>query len=435
MSTTFQDRNMKLLPGSDDFSATVCIDDARAEVRVVFTRTEPDAADDERRHACSYEVQAVDRESGKVLAFTTSDDYFVSGGLSAHAVAVVANGDFDEQIGTTLKLAGLVPNSSANDMVTFHVWHDGDRSVGIDGDKATVTVDAGGFHAREDRAEFLANARAELARAFSSIWDTSAKVATEQELGAGENAGWEEGRVASSLAQGKELAAIALRRAGLPAPQWRPSVGSISPWEYADIDVGGYKPLSVGASAGGVISIDGDSHTPGDRKVNVRLDRVEKSLAAGISKVAEVSKSVGAVHSGLDRVIDEADKLLMQAGLPSYRTLIGLVSEAKPHVQSAVEKCQEQNLHNAYAYNMDKLGGMQKAIMQFREAEVQHGMSADVQGYVLAFPGASDAEAEELIETLKGGGNTVFRVDGPAASIALRESVAQAGLDADDFHP
>lgn len=164
---------------------------------------------------------------------------------------------------------------------------------------------------------------------------------------------WEGGRESTSLAEGKELATLALHRAGLPVPEWRPSVGSLSPWEYLDIDVGGYKPLSVGASAGGVVSIDGDPFTPGDRKVNVFLDRVELSLAAGISKRSE------------------------------------LVLEAP----------------------------------------------VEVGGYVLAFPGASDAEANELLETLKGGGNAVFRVDGPLACEVLRSAVEQAGLEPRDFQP
>lgn len=58
-----------------------------------------------------------------------------------------------------------------------------------------------------------------------------------------------------------------------------------------------------------------------------------------------------------------------------------------------------------------------------------------VRGYVLAFPGASDAEADELVETLKGGGNTVFRVEGPVADEALRSALEQAGLDASDLQP
>ena len=58
-----------------------------------------------------------------------------------------------------------------------------------------------------------------------------------------------------------------------------------------------------------------------------------------------------------------------------------------------------------------------------------------VRGYVLAFPGASDAEAEELVETLKGGGNTVFRVEGAVADEALRSALEQAGLEPGDLQP
>ena len=62
-------------------------------------------------------------------------------------------------------------------------------------------------------------------------------------------------------------------------------------------------------------------------------------------------------------------------------------------------------------------------------------MPQPVPGFVLAFPGASEAEGDELIETLRMGGNTVYRVDSETAGPVLREVAASAGLEADDFQP
>ncbi|MEM8515091.1 hypothetical protein RCH14_004451 [Massilia sp. MP_M2] len=56
------------------------------------------------------------------------------------------------------------------------------------------------------------------------------------------------------------------------------------------------------------------------------------------------------------------------------------------------------------------------------KAQQVHGemVSPALKGYVLGFPEATDAEAEELIETLKSGGNVVYRAHGDAADAVLR---------------
>jgi|GEM_PF-4342494 len=65
----------------------------------------------------------------------------------------------------------------------------------------------------------------------------------------------------------------------------------------------------------------------------------------------------------------------------------------------------------------------------------QNALANAVAGYVLAFPGASDVEADELVESLRAGGNTVMRVDGDAAQIALNAALDAAGLNADELRP
>lgn len=68
-------------------------------------------------------------------------------------------------------------------------------------------------------------------------------------------------------------------------------------------------------------------------------------------------------------------------------------------------------------------------------ATVSSDHGGAIAGYVLAFPGASQIEAEELLGTLKKGGNLVFQVDADVAQLALRQAVNDAGLEADEFAP
>jgi hypothetical protein len=75
--------------------------------------------------------------------------------------------------------------SATSTKLTFEVWHDGDSSVGLLGDRASVDVDVGGFDG-VDRAEYEAALREALARTFGELWDTRVKVATGAELAADE---------------------------------------------------------------------------------------------------------------------------------------------------------------------------------------------------------------------------------------------------------
>jgi hypothetical protein len=95
---------------------------------------------------------------------------------------------------------------------------------------------------------------------------------------------WTSGREAKTLKEGKELAEVAITRLGLPKPkEWRGS-NAITPWEYTDLELGGGKVLTIGASSGGVVSLNGKPHTPDNRKVNVTLAAVVESMgkAAGM---------------------------------------------------------------------------------------------------------------------------------------------------------
>lgn len=63
----------------------------------------------------------------------------------------------------------------------FHIWSDGDRSVGINGDQTELELNIDGLD-EQDRIEFISHAKEVLGKAFSELWDDKAHVATEDEL-------------------------------------------------------------------------------------------------------------------------------------------------------------------------------------------------------------------------------------------------------------
>lgn len=63
----------------------------------------------------------------------------------------------------------------------FHVWHEGDGSVGLPGEQATVEVDVESY-ADEVRGDYLEQVRDMLRAGFSGLWDTRAQVMTEAEV-------------------------------------------------------------------------------------------------------------------------------------------------------------------------------------------------------------------------------------------------------------
>ena len=92
---------------------------------------------------------------------------------------------------------------------------------------------------------------------------------------------WESGAEAKTMADGLELTGVVLARLGLQAQAWENSINTESPWKYTNVPLGSLDAtLRVGVSNGGVVSVDGDPFTPGDREMNVRLPAVEMSIRA-----------------------------------------------------------------------------------------------------------------------------------------------------------
>lgn len=63
----------------------------------------------------------------------------------------------------------------------FFVWHNGDASVGLPGERATVEIDVESY-ADEVRGDYTEQARDALRKAFASLWDTQPHIKTEHEL-------------------------------------------------------------------------------------------------------------------------------------------------------------------------------------------------------------------------------------------------------------
>lgn len=101
---------------------------------------------------------------------------------------------------------------------------------------------------------------------------------------------WIDGHEAKTMADGLELAELVFERLGLKARSWEDSVGLVSPWKYTNVPFdSGEQVLRVGVSSGGVVSVDRDPFTPGDRQMNVTLAAVERSVSSRIETVLRLS--------------------------------------------------------------------------------------------------------------------------------------------------
>lgn len=98
-------------------------------------------------------------------------------------------------------------------------------------------------------------------------------------------------REARTLEEAKELASIVLADLGLAthALSWRASEHSISPWAYLELDIGGWRPLSIGASAGGVVAVNHHPFTP-EGAINVTYGRVRQSIETACSAILKPVK-------------------------------------------------------------------------------------------------------------------------------------------------
>lgn len=99
------------------------------------------------------------------------------------------------------------------------------------------------------------------------------------------------GNQARTMDQGKVLLDDALKMIGATHTDWEACADLISPWEYCRVKFGEAGPeVSVGVSAGGVVSVEGDPFTPDDRRLNVEFEPVVASLQASRDRHLEYAK-------------------------------------------------------------------------------------------------------------------------------------------------
>ena len=224
---------------------------------------------------------------------------------------------------------------------------------------------------------------------------------------------WLNGFEAKNLNDAKELASLVVSRLNLTMTAWEMSGHSISPWAYARVVVGDDVVMMVGASAGGVVSVDGKPHSPVDGLVNVTFDRVEKSIAARV-----------AVMTPLFEYTARTDRL--RAAIPDADGSAGAAfRDALESMSLALE---------AKGVSADVIGSALTVALDAYGNNMTEGRDHQT-GYVLAFPGASEAEANELFETLRMGGNNVVRVRGDVEQAALSEVAQSAEISADNLQP
>ncbi|MFM6986613.1 MAG: hypothetical protein ACKOXG_10850 [Arenimonas sp.] len=84
------------------------------------------------------------------------------------------------------------------------------------------------------------------------------------------------------LATAMQMAADAARAAGIELSEWRAS--SANGWSYATATIGD-RSVSIGASTGGIVSINGDPFTPVGRKPNDNPAAVAESMQALVARM------------------------------------------------------------------------------------------------------------------------------------------------------
>jgi hypothetical protein len=89
------------------------------------------------------------------------------------------------------------------------------------------------------------------------------------------------GKQARTMDEGKALLGDALQILGASRSEWEQRGEFVSPWEFCEVKFADAATgIPVGVSAGGVVSVDRDPFTPGDRRLNVEIEPLVTSLSA-----------------------------------------------------------------------------------------------------------------------------------------------------------
>lgn len=98
---------------------------------------------------------------------------------------------------------------------------------------------------------------------------------------------WRLGHIATSLEDARIIVSIVVDELGLDMSAWRACTTAISPWEYTELSDQVGHTLSVGISAGGVVSVNGDPFTPKERISNITLINAFESVSTAFTRFKE----------------------------------------------------------------------------------------------------------------------------------------------------
>ena len=110
------------------------------------------------------------------------------------------------------------------------------------------------------------------------------------------------GKQARTMDEGKALIADALHFLGASQTGWEQRGEFVSAWEFCEVRFGkGGAAIPVGVSSGGVVSVDRDPFTPGDRRLNVEIEPLVTSLSAARERHLRHEAVVATVESAAPR--------------------------------------------------------------------------------------------------------------------------------------
>lgn len=215
---------------------------------------------------------------------------------------------------------------------------------------------------------------------------------------------WSADREALTLDDAKELAGVVIEQLGYTVPAWRKTESSLSPWEYVDVEVGGRDTLLVGASSGGVVAINGDPFTPGERKTNVIRERVVESFQAGVDFL----------RRGLGNETPDLSDVAAVALDKERRVVVMLNEDQKVWVETLMR---ETGIGRDHALSVnDVVGDLAAKHFKLTLMNVEDGLTSPQE----AAQEAIEAKIREAVEGLPGIKDADFIYDPRGTTVGVR---------------
>lgn len=348
----------------------------------------------------------------------------------------------DLMSGTDIKQVALQDGvrEVVSDRVTLYVWHDGDGSVGLPGDRSTVEIDLRSYE-QADRRDYIEQVRESLKSSFGAIWDTRPKVMTSDEIRAEEawldDGGkvWKLGDIAKfgkNDERDVQVFSGLFRYSGMGMGNYYSASQRV---EWIDTTEAQRKSKEEGVrfvywDAEQAFDPAGYEAQTGDQHVSMPESRFQwwRDQQMAWHKVATALQdhwSSQALEHGVDGAVEVIKMLAKEAN--AYRALGRPEPMADEVAQALVDVAKEVSPNTiniqAYGSNGELVGSSSRS-------------SSDVHGDLQIMDGAI-----ELVHAIKRGAAidaaVLYQhlVGDEAAGKVLREIPTSTGLDADDFQP